>query len=353
MSDRRLRSSKPRTYLAGIFGGTILVLCLVSITGMRGATGRLTAASLLDPPNYLTWYTPPPASPWPAPIPSAYAGIGGALGAANMYNATSGLGMLGVAPTRCYFVCYGGPGAASHHFLAYGNDVNTGGSTASYTHHGAADDCNVPPKCPGGIRNQVFAVTANVTPAPFTDAIFASVDGSGNFGVLANLYASGALVAGAGIGTPAPFPTHRPGALVSFVGISPARGEVLWGSETQFARCDYGEATRLVLTCNQPVVISSGGIRPNDVAGGYVPETLPNAAATPNPTILSGTCSVSGSSSCAFPGGFSFPDTSYNCSVSAQGTTPIAATYAKTSVTEITINSSLSVTTPFSYICMG
>lgn len=219
--------------------------------------------------------------------------------------------------------------------------------------NGAADDCNVPPKCPGGIRNEVFAITANVAPLPTSNPIFADLDGSGNFAVVASLSVSAALIAGAGVGTPAPLPAYTPGSLVSFGGISPARGDLLLGSKNQYAKCDYGETTHLALTCNQSFIVSNGGVRASNIGGGYVPQVLPNGVATPNPRILSGTCSVSGSTVCAFPNAFGFSDTSYNCSVSAQGTTPSNASYSKSSASAITINSNLGGTVIFSYICTG
>ena len=96
-------------------------------------------------------------------IPSADAAIGGAFGAAVLYNdlATAhnvaGLGML--ATNSCQFICFGAPGVASHHVFAYGNDVDP----TAYTTQGAPGDCTgvgmVLAGCPGGVVNSVFSVT--------------------------------------------------------------------------------------------------------------------------------------------------------------------------------------------------
>lgn len=53
---------------------------------------------------------------------------------------------------------------------------------------------------------------------------------------------------------------------------------------------------------------------------------------------------------CTFPNGFDFGDTSYNCTISVQGTAGAADSYVKTSSTKITIYSS--VNAKFSYTCM-
>lgn len=335
-------------------------------TAIAFATGNGTAPgnSLAADPNYVTWYDTP--SPWPSPITSAYVGIGGALGAANIYNSgtspydpmqSPGTGALGTGV--CYFICFGAPGTKSHHYLSYGNDVNPTGSNKSYTHDGAADDCNffatpVPYYfCPGGIANQIFAVTVQATPLPpAANGNFLAIDGAGNMGLLGNLYSGESIVAGAGVGSPAPIPPRIIGSLVSFVGISPARGELLLGSNADAAKCDFGETTSLALSCNQTFVVSAGGIQTNSATAGYIPEAFPGSLPGLHPRILSATCSVSSSTVCTFPNSFTFHDVFYNCTVSAQGSTPVSAGYSRTSATTITITSSSASTLTFSYICM-
>ncbi len=314
-------------------------------------------ASPADPPSYLPWY----ASPSPLPSVSAYVGIGGAWGSGNIYNTATnafpsqapGTGVLDTG--QCSFMCFGSPGRTSHHFFAYGNDVNPPSIMApgtSYTHYGAAADCTPTPpgqgSCPGGVENQAFGATIQSSPqqqGPF----FLAVDGTGNLGVLSDLYAGAAIIAGAGTSTPEPSPST--GSLVSYTGSG--RGEILLGSTgaLNFVKCDYGETTAHALTCNQKLIDSAGGIRPNGASGGYAPEAFPLGVATPHPLVMSGNCvGVSTTALCTFPNSFSFSDTSYNCTVSAIGTSGVTESYAKTSSSSITIYSSRIST--FTYICM-
>ena len=166
-------------------------------------------------PGFIPWYYP--ASPWPAPVASANAAIGGVFGAANIYNsgtsplttAPPGTGLLSVL--GCYFICYGAPGYASHHVFAYGNDL---GET-SYTSQGAPDDCDEPGfhHCPAGVHDQIFSITLNDYSGAPNAGYFLALDGNSDLGVFGTIAAGGAIVAGAGNGTPAPSPAA--GALVS------------------------------------------------------------------------------------------------------------------------------------------
>jgi hypothetical protein len=449
-----------------------------------------TVAQITFPP-YLPWYT---AVPSPLPSVSAYVGVAGALGAGNVYN--TGLNGFGTTPPgtamlntgECYFICFGAPGMMSHHSLAFGNDVNSPGGFPSYTHSGAPDDCNqLFDYCPGGVLNRVFGLTVKASPLPPPgNGFFVALDGHGNLGVLNNFYAGAAVVAGAGIGTPAPLPSFEPGSLVSNTGAG--RGDVLLGSSGggNHVTCDYGETTNGMLTCDQPVVASDGltstlaitlggvssgytfdclvtfssggcalltngeqeslfigessgnfnqggflfngpsdidlssgayanascctathsqasriqttdngngvifyynsgltvgatfaptevggvnssgtawavgGVQPNSVSaggsGGYAPEAFPLGATAQHPQILSGSCTVTGpSGTCTFPNSFAFAGSTYTCTISAQGTTPVATSYQNTSDASITIHYSTSGTLPsatFSYICV-
>lgn len=77
-------------------------MSLVAVVGavVSGAGGASVASSRefaapADPPSYVTWYYATPV-PTPSPITGAYAAIGGALGAGNLYNtATNGFGSNG------------------------------------------------------------------------------------------------------------------------------------------------------------------------------------------------------------------------------------------------------------------
>jgi hypothetical protein len=220
------------------------------------------------------------------------------------------------------------------------------------THYGAAADCTPAPpgksSCPGGIENQAFGVTVFSSPQP-QGPFFAALDGDGNLGILDDVYAGAAIVAGAGTSTSEPSPSA--GSLVSYTGAG--TGDILLGSAgtLNYVKCDYGETTAQALTCDQQLVVGSGGIRPNGASGGYAPEAFPLGLATPHPQVLSGNCiAVTTSALCTFPNSFSFADTSYNCTITAIGTSGVAESYAKTSSASITIHASRVAT--FTYICM-
>jgi hypothetical protein len=169
-----LRTSPRRMkFCAGLFAGLMIISALavassassekpnasgrdtnsanLSVDAARRITTGLVAQAPTPTPSYIPWYT---ASP--PPIAGAYAAIGEAFGAGNLYNTggTAGTGVLGTG--GCEFVCFGAPGVASSNMLAMGNDFATG----SFTTMGAPDDCETsatPPVCPGGIRDQVLA----------------------------------------------------------------------------------------------------------------------------------------------------------------------------------------------------
>lgn len=206
-------------------------------------------------------------------------------------------------------------------------------------------------QCPGNIRNQVFGVTVDSAPEPTGGGYVVAVDGSGNFGAAANLYAGGAIVAGAGSGTAEPSPSA--GSLVSHTG--PGTGDILLGSSgtNNYVKCDYGETVAGKVVCNEPLVVINGGVQPDGGTGGFSPEAYPAGDATPHPQILSGSCAVNGSfGDCTFPNSFSFADATYHCSITVQGTTPLSSSYAKNSTSQIAIyNTAVAGTKTYSYIC--
>jgi hypothetical protein len=328
---------------AAIFAGLVVAAVVAAAPGRASLPAPLLAQLS---PNYVTWYNT--ASPWPSPITSAYVGVGGALGAGNLYNtATNGFGTPGtgvLGTNECAFLCYGAPGVASSNVLAVGNDVSSP-NPYSFTTLGAPDDCSTR-RCPGGISDQVFSIESYASPTSVPTVVVA-IDAMANFATFSNIYAGAAVIAGAGTSNPVPSP--EPGSLVSYTGAS--TGDILLGSSANYVKCDYGETTFGALTCNRPFVISGGGLRPNGSSGGYAPEAFPDGAATPNPQILNGSCAVTTPSTmCTFPHSRTFSGTSYDCTISAQGATALAASYLKNSGTQITIYSGTSAT--FSYSCM-
>jgi hypothetical protein len=82
------------------------------------------------------------------------------------------------------------------------------------------------------------------------------------------------------------------------------------------------------------VVWAAGGVQPNSStiggSGGYAPEAFPSGSPEPHSQILSGSCAVTGASTgCPFPNSFAFTDTSYGCTISAQGSSPATDSYAE------------------------
>ena len=174
---------------------------------------------------------------------------------------------------------------ASHHYLAYGNDINptTTAAPGSFTHHGAADDCNQDDSflCPGGVSNKAFGVTVMVSPLPTAhSAYYVALDTNGNLGLLTNPYAGAAIVAGAGAGNP------EPGAiaeqwLASVLHRQLATGELLLGSSASSVRCDYGETSAGNLTCNSPLRSTSSA----ESSAGAVPPCYKNDGTPCNATF--------------------------------------------------------------------
>ena len=315
-------------------------------------------------PNYVTWYTAGPSTP--TPIPGAYVSIAEALGAGNIYNlnGASGIALL----NNCEFLCYGAPGIASSNAFAVGNDVGAD----TFTTLGAPDDCSTTtaPLCPGGISDKAFSIEGYSSPTA-TPTVLIAIDQNGNFASSNGMYAGGAVIAGAGTGGVAPSPS--PGSLVSNMTSTtgPTTGDVLLGGASDYAKCDYQETLGSTITCNKALVVAvgtssgginssgtvwaTGGVQPNSTSvggsGGYAPEAFPLGVAAQHPQILTGSCSVTGTSAlCVFANGFTFGSTSYNCAISAQGTSATANSYVKTSATSITIYSGAAAT--FSYTCM-
>jgi hypothetical protein len=339
--------------------------CQVAMVSHRVGSAKVVLAALRVPPTivaqagtptpgFIPWYYISP-SPWPTPVASAFAAIGGAFGAAYIYN--SGTNPLNTASpgsnfinntTGCYFLCYGTPGQSAHHVLVYGNDV----TSTSYTSQGAPDDCDRPMfhHCPGGVFDQVFSITVTASGVPNL-GYFAAMDGNADWGVFGNLRAGGAVIAGTGVTMPEPSPIPS-GALVSYGGSG--KGYLLLGSSADYLTCDYGVATAGALTCNKPLIIASpsGGIRPNGSSGGYAPEVFPNGLPTSHPTMVSGSCLVSGPTLCTFPNSFSFPDTGYNCTATAQGSSQPGSSYVKSNATQITLYSTSVSGITYSYICI-
>jgi hypothetical protein len=324
----------------------VLAAALVCIDAQahKIGAGRLLAQAPTPTPTYIFWYPSSP-SPWPSPIPSANAAINAAFGAGNIYNtgaggfgSSSGIDILDT--NLCNFLCFGARGVASHHVLAYGNDYQSG---VSFTTQGAPDDCGS--SCPGDVANQIFSITLQSNPF-VNNGYIVSVDGKGNLGVYDNIIAGAAVIAGAGDSSPEPSPTA--GSLVSHTGSG--KGEVLLGSSGNFARCDYGESASGVLSCNQP--FAAQAVQPNGTSGGYAPEAFPLGVAAAHPQILSASCAPSGGTStvCTFPNSFAFADTTYNCTLTAQGSTPTTVSYTKTSTTQITVYSGVSAAV--SYMCI-
>lgn len=232
----------------------------LSVNASAGTTRPATTLVAQAPtPTYVTWYNV--ASPWPSPITSAYVGIGGALGAGNIYNtATNGFGSPGtgvLGTNSCAFLCYGVPGVASSNVIAVGNDVSSP-NPYSFTTIGAPDDCSTsgPRLCPGGISDQVFSIEGYVSPTA-TPTVLVAIDASANFAVFNNIYAGAAVVAGAGT-SPNPVPSPSPGSLVSYTGTSekPDTGDILLGSSGNYVKCDYGESAPNKLTCNAPLNVN-------------------------------------------------------------------------------------------------
>ncbi|HVN69791.1 MAG TPA: hypothetical protein VMU38_09105, partial [Candidatus Binatia bacterium] len=197
----------------------------------------------------MSWYYN--NAPTPSPYPSAWAAINGAFAAGNIYDTgTLGFGHnpgLGTLETGlCNYLCFGEPGQQSHHFLAFGSDD----TAYSFTHQGAADNHTV-----ASIKNQIYAVSVSVSSSPEDEMHFVAVDGNGNVGVDNNVIAGATVVAGQANTNPYPSPTPGGGSLISHTGAG--TGELLLGDSANYVRCDYGETTMSVLTCNGAVTVKA------------------------------------------------------------------------------------------------
>ncbi len=192
-------------------------------------------------------------TPTPSAIPSGWAAINGAFAAGNIYNTGTAPGGFGSPPSGlgvlktglCNYLCFGAPGQQSHHALAFGSDY----TAYSFTHQGAANDHNV-----ASIKNQVYAVSVYVSASP-DELHYVAVDGNGKLGVDSNLIAGSTVVAGQANTHPYPSPAPAGGSLISHTGAG--TGELLLGASANYVRCDYGETTMSVLTCNEPETVTA------------------------------------------------------------------------------------------------
>ena len=319
--------------------------------GVKGAGPSGLNSFVAQAPNYIPWYGPSPP-PWPTPITGANAGIEGAFAAGNIYNSgaggtgsQSGLDVLNTA--ACNFLCFGKRGTASVRVLIFGNDYDS----ESYTEIGAPDACS--PHCPGQITNEAFGLSIQAAdPAPTNAGHFLAVDGRGELGVASNIAAGGAVIAGAGDGTPSasPYPSPNFGLLVSRTGTG--QGDVLLGSSGSgnYVKCDYGETTPGSLTCGAPLwSVSTGSV------AGPVPPCYQNGGTSCNSTFhsvknttgltitTSGACSnntwcsLSGNT-IALSSSAVFSDTYYACALSSSSTTNLSLTVNAQTTSSFTIS---------------
>jgi hypothetical protein len=209
------------------FAAIMLVAVGISGAGPRRPNTQLVAQVVTPTPDgYIPWWS----GYTPSPLPGAYAGVGDAFAAGNVwdtgslgFNHPSGLPMLQTG--QCNFVCFGKPGQTTHHIVAFGSDFTPSPgplNTPAFTHFGAASNCNqgAEPTCPGHINNQVFGITLAPSPRPTDSGFYIAVDGQGDVGIAGNAAAGAAFIAGAGNGAvgSAPYPSPRSGSLVSHTG---------------------------------------------------------------------------------------------------------------------------------------
>jgi hypothetical protein len=226
----------------------------------------------------------------------------------------------------CNYVCFGERGTKSHHALAFGSDYNA----YAFTHQGSAHDHTV-----ASIWNQLYNVSTSVSeePGKVTEHYLA-IDDTGNLGVQNNLIAGSTVVAGEANTNPYPSPTPGGGSLISHTGAG--TGELLLGDLTNYVRCDYGETTATVLTCNAPVTItaplmaaesatsSTGPAPPAYKQDGTSPAASLHIVKNINPTTVTtnGSCSpntwcnLSGNS-IALSSAAEFTSTNYSCALSS------------------------------------
>ncbi|HVN69790.1 MAG TPA: hypothetical protein VMU38_09100 [Candidatus Binatia bacterium] len=298
-------------------------------------------------PGPVYWYYE--NSPTPSPYPSAWAAINGAFAAGIVYNTGTGgsgsLNGLDVVDTGlCNFLCFGKRGTKSSAVFVLGNDHDTAHST-SLTILGAPDDCTT--HCPGGVQNNVYGITLYENGS---NTYLAAVDGSGNLGIYNNVIAGATIVAG---GTPYPSPTAS-GSLISHTGAG--KGELLLGGSANYVRCDYGETTASVLTCNAPVTVtaplmaaesassSTGPVSPcydhDGTACGSAFHTVKN---TSDPMVTTnGSCAPNSwcgltGNSIALSSAGQFTSSNYTCALSSSSTYQLSLMVNNQSTTGFTI----------------
>jgi hypothetical protein len=247
----------------------------------------------------------------------------------------------------CNFLCFGARGSKSPAVFVFGNDV----SPTAMTLLGAPDDCST--LCPGGVSNNIFGITLfQETGTSYVGA----VDGNGNFGILKNVLAGSTVVAGEAKASPYPYPspTANGGSLISVTGVG--TGELLLGDSANYVRCDYGETTPSLLTCNTPVTITAplmaaksatsatGPVPPcydhNGTACGSAFHIVKNASdpvVTTNGSCMANTwCNLLGNS-IALSSAAEFTTTNYTCALSSSSTNQLSLTVNNQSTTGFTI----------------
>lgn len=190
------------------------------------------------------------------------------------------------------------------------------------------------------VKNQVYAVAVSVSSSPEHEVHYVAVDGNGQFGVDNNVVAGATVVAGQANTNPYPSPTPGGGSLISHTGAG--TGELLLGDSANYVRCDYGETTMNVLTCNRisPVVgfvkvtaglmaaksatSSTGPVPPvyqkdgTSSAGGWhiVENTSSTMVKTHSRCALNVWCTLD-NSSIALSSAAEFTTTNYSCTLSS------------------------------------
>jgi hypothetical protein len=306
-----------------------LVAMFAATFAPGSAIDKFVAQATTPTPGPLYWYYNNASTP--SPYPSAWAAINGAFGAGNIYDTGTGgffppPGLDVLYSGMCNYVCFGERGSESHHALAFGSDYNS----YAFTHQGSADDHTV-----ASIWNQLYNVSTSVSknPGDVTEHYLA-IDDTGNLGVQTDIFAGSTVVAGQANTNPYPSPTAGGGSLISHTGA--ATGELLLGDSSDYVRCDYGETTTSVLTCNVPVTItaplmaaesatsSTGPVPPAYKQDGTPPAASMHIVKNINPTTVktNGSCSpntwcnLSGNS-IALSSAAEFASTNYSCALSS------------------------------------
>lgn len=317
--------------------------------GIPALPSRFLAQAATPTPGPIYWYYN--NAPTPSPYPSAWAAINGAFGAGNIYN--TGTGGSGSAPSGldivntnlCNFLCFGARGTKSPGVFVFGNDV----SPTALTLLGAPDDCST--LCPGGVSNNVYGITLfQETGTSYVGA----VDGNGNFGILKNVIAGSTVVAGEANASPYPSPTASGGSLISVTGAG--TGELLLGDSANYVRCDYGETTPSLLTCNAPVTITAplmaaksatsatGPVPPcydhNGTACGGAFHIVKNASdpgVTTNGNCVANTWCILSGNSIALSSAAEFTTSNYTCALSSSSMYQLSLMVNNQSTTSFTI----------------